>query len=364
MDLMDRLSENLVQLARLSLAGRSQDVQAFLRQTIRRLRVAEPHLAQQLSELLARAPTSLSPLRDLGSNIVPVDADSRLALARNEYPVMVDAPILADDLRIKIDQVVAERAHLAELEAQGLGPTRSLLFVGPPGVGKTMSARWLARLLDRPLITLDLASVMSSYLGKTGSNIRSVLDYAKSVESVLLLDEFDAIAKRRDDEGDIGELKRLVTVLLQEVDDWPATSLLIAATNHGELLDPAVWRRFDDVLEFSLPPAAQREKALRTLFGDDVEAVSQWLPILTELWEDRSFSDLARSIQWIRRRATTQSTDIADVLIERIGSELRAGPPEIRKRAAGLFKTAGYSARRISELVGISRDTMRKTRAE
>src|SRR3546814_11768541 len=82
-----------------------------------------------------------------------------------------------------------------------------------------MSARWLAHLLNRPLITLDLATVMSSYLGKTGSNIRAVLDYAKSIESVLLLDEFDSIAKRRDDEGDVGELKRLVTVLLQEVDD-------------------------------------------------------------------------------------------------------------------------------------------------
>ncbi|KJS36241.1 MAG: hypothetical protein VR70_14300 [Rhodospirillaceae bacterium BRH_c57] len=363
MDLLGQISENLVQLARLGLAGRSQDVQAYLRQIVRRVRKAEPALAQQLSELLAMAPSSLSPLRDFGSTIMPIDADSRLALVKNEYPVLVqNSPILEDALRVKIEQVVQERSHLAALEAQGLGPTRSLLFVGPPGVGKTMSARWLACLLKRPLITLDLATVMSSYLGKTGSNIRAVLEYAKSVESVLLLDEFDAIAKRRDDEGDVGELKRLVTVILQEVDDWPSTSLLIAATNHGELLDPAIWRRFDDVLEFPLPSSCQREVALRDLFGDDARHLGAWLPILSDFWGDRSFSDLRRSVQWVRRRATTKGTDVIEVLLDQIGGELRISSAETRKRAAKLLSEAGYSDRRISELVGISRDTIRKGR--
>lgn len=357
------LAENLVQIARLGLAGRSQDVQAYLRRVITRVRKADPTLAQRLSELLARAPTNLSPLRDFGSALVPVDADSRLSLAKTEYPVLVpDEPILEERLRVKVEQVVQERAHLTALEAQGLGPTRSLLFVGAPGVGKTMTARWLASLLDRPLITLDLATVMSSYLGKTGSNIRAVLDYAKSVESVLLLDEFDAIAKRRDDDGDVGELKRLVTVILQEVDDWPASSLLIAATNHGELLDPAIWRRFDDVLHFSLPSAPLRAAALRELFGEHADAMEAWLPVLTDLWEAQSFSDLTRNVRWARRRATTRGTNLVEVLLEQIGDELRSSAPTTRKRVAALLGGAGYSDRKISELVGISRDTIRKIR--
>lgn len=364
MDLIKTLSDNIVQIARLGLSGRSQDVQAYIRQSVRKLRQQDPDLAAKLSELLAVAPTALSPLRDFGGAMVPVDADSRLALAKSEFPTVAqEAPILDADLKVRIEQVAAEQRHLPALERQGLGPTRSLLFVGPPGVGKTMSARWLASLLGRPLITLDLASVMSSFLGKTGANIRSVLDYAKSVESVLLLDEFDAIAKKRDDDGDVGELKRLVTVLLQEIDDWPSTSLLIAATNHGELLDPAVWRRFDDILTFRTPNDIERTKALGSLFGEEADEIADWIPILVDLWDGKSFSDLTRTVQWIRRRATISGATVVDVLLDRIGHELRIGSADDRKHAAVLLENSGYSDRRISEIVGISRDTLRKIRS-
>ena len=156
-----------------------------------------------------------------------------------------DAPLLSGDVEDSLGQLIAERRQSDRLQAMGLTPTRSAIFVGPPGVGKTLTARWLAAQLKVPLYVLDLTAVMSSLLGKSGTNLRAAIDFAKREPCVLLLDEIDAIAKRRSDDSDVGELKRLVTVILQEVDEWPASSVLLAATNHPELIDPALWRRFD-----------------------------------------------------------------------------------------------------------------------
>lgn len=135
-------------------------------------------------------------------------------------------------------------------------------------MGKTLSARYIAAQIDKPLWVLDLTTVMSSLLGKTGNNLRAVFDHAKQNEAVLLLDEIDLIAKRRSDESDVGELKRLVTAILQEVDNWPDTGLLLAATNHPELIDPALWRRFDAILRFEVSdrPATEAVRTCLTSF--------------------------------------------------------------------------------------------------
>jgi SpoVK/Ycf46/Vps4 family AAA+-type ATPase len=193
----------------------------------------------------------------------PVDSDSRLGLLRRQDHVrLANAPIFSPAVEADLTRLLEERRAADRLLSAGLLPMRSLLLSGPPGVGKTMTAAWLAQELSLPLLTLDLATVVSSYLGKTGSNVRAALEHAQQFPCVLLLDEFDAIAKRRDDDRDVGELKRLVTVLLQTVDDWSPSSLLVAATNHGELLDPAVWRRFDLAIEMPLPGEAERARFL------------------------------------------------------------------------------------------------------
>lgn len=354
-------SEEFVQIARLALTGRPQDAQAFLRRLVRKAKPDERPLAELLGNLLAIAPTQASPLREVGGAMLPVDGDTRLSLLRQEFPSgMAEAPILPSALQSRLDQVLVERRNLSVLAQKGLEPTRSLLFVGPPGVGKTMTARWVAQSLGLPLLTLDLSAVISSYLGKTGTNLRNVLDYAKSLSCVLLLDEFDAVAKRRDDDAEIGELKRLVTVLLQEIDDWPETSLLVAATNHEELLDPAAWRRFDDVIKFGLPSADLRVAFLAAAFGDDGKDASTWLPILTDIWAGRSFSDAEKSVQRIRRRHILGQCTLVAAITDEICKDSRDWDAEKKRTVARALHQEGMSDHKIHDLTGISRDTLRK----
>ncbi len=318
-------------MARLASAGKTQDVQMLLRRLSNRYQGKMPELAKQLTNLVREAPGSKSVLRGAIVDAVPVDLDSRLQLARTEYPVVLEnEPIWTSQVREQVEQIVLEQVEEAALHEADLQPTKSALFTGPPGVGKTLAARWLASKLDRPLIVLDLAAVMSSFLGRTGNNVRNVIDYAKGVNCVFLLDEFDAIAKRRDDAIEIGELKRLVTVLLQEIDEWPNTGLLIAATNHKELLDPAVWRRFEMIIDFPMPTLDEVKQTIELHLKNDLEAM-QWTGVLARALYGLSFAEVERELMQVRRQAVLQhqpaSIPIRRMVWKRSGTSTDKGAP-------------------------------------
>lgn len=170
--------------------------------------------------------------------------------------------VLREDTQEIIGRIVLENRKDELLRSHGLRPAGKVLFCGPPGCGKTVVAGAIAKALYFPLALVRFDAVVSSYLGDTAANLRKVFDFARSRPMVLFFDEFDAIGKRRTDEDDHGELKRVVNSFLQMLDGFRGESLIIAATNHEQILDPALWRRFDEIVQFPRPDAAQIELLL------------------------------------------------------------------------------------------------------
>lgn len=353
---------DFLQLARVALTGRTQDVYVVLRRAAKRYHTAAPHLAEALTRLLQESPSLASPLRKLADVPLPVDLDSRLHLMRVESdPVLDHEPIFAPEVAQSLEQIIQERRNPKALVRAGLDPTRAALFLGPPGIGKTMAARWLARELGRPLLILDLAAVMSSLLGRTGSNLRHVLEYAKTINCVLLLDELDAIAKRRDDHGEIGELKRLVTVLIQQIDDWPSSGILLAATNHPDLLDPAIWRRFESHVEFPLPDQEAIRRFIYSRLESCFPAAGDWSAVLAIAFGGWSFSDIEHKLMAARRSAALGDSPLEERLAQLLTDK---SIPRARRieLAATMVNQRLLSQRKAHELTGVARDTIR-TRA-
>ena len=354
------LGADLVQIARTALSVANLEMTPLLRKLARRYRATHPDVARELVSMLRAAP-----MRSVGTAegglIKPVDSESRLPLVRVEDPVVLEvAPILQAEIRASLDDLLSEHLHPERLLEADLVPTRTALFVGPPGVGKTLAARWIAHELNRPLLILDLASVMSSLLGRTGENVRRVLEYAKQTQCVLLLDELDAVAKRRDDSTEIGELKRLVTVLLQEIDAWPDGSLLLAATNHASLLDPAVWRRFEIVVDFPLPEEEALVAAIREYLDDESIPENVVRPVAAA-YRGHSYSDIRREIMRARRTAAIHGLPVLEALYSGVKDHFRKFVPSERVQLAmNLMANAGLSQRQTHEITGVSRDTLRK----
>lgn len=186
---------------------------------------------------------------------MPVDRETATALADVIFPpdVRPDPPVFNDTVTGAISSVIEEWANLEALAKLGVEPARTCLIYGAPGTGKTRLALWIAAQLDLPVVVAKIDGLVSSFLGTTARNIGSLFAFANRYRCLLLLDEFDAVAKLRDDPHEVGEIKRVVNSLLQNIDARHDIGITIGITNHPALLDPAVWRRFEVQLEIPRP---------------------------------------------------------------------------------------------------------------
>ena len=223
-----------------------------------------PALANELLRILNNGVVAAVPSLRGSFQPPPKDHEKKAPLLEIRHPdrYFKELVLHAGPKEILV-KVIREFRQWDILEANGLRPSHKLLFCGPPGCGKTATAEVVAAELGLPLVYIRFDSVVSSLLGETASNLRKVFEYIHEDTWVVLFDEFDAIGRSRDDATEHGEIKRVVNSFLQMLDNFHGRSLLIAATNFEQALDPALWRRFDEVVRFERPTVAQIEKLLK-----------------------------------------------------------------------------------------------------
>lgn len=239
-------------------------------------------LATQLKELVDEArqrnvkrtngPVPLAqPKGDLAALVSATYSDTRLT-----------SMVLPPQLEERLKRVVAEQRQQHKLLEKGLTPRRKLLLIGPPGSGKTMTASALAGELNIPLFTVVFDSLITKFMGETASKLRLVFDAMSSTRGVYFFDEFDAIGARRGERNDVGEIRRVLNSFLQFLENDESDSLIVAATNHPELLDPALFRRFDDVVRYELPDTTVATSILQSRLSLFDTGEIDWKKIIEE----------------------------------------------------------------------------------
>lgn len=239
-------------------------------------------LADDLRRIVDEAKAQRSAVEATGGPVPVFRPRGELAtLLAVSYPsTRLRDMVLDGELRTRLERVVREQRQRAKLESHGLSPRRKLLLVGPPGTGKTMTAAALAGEMKLPMFSVLLDGLITKFLGETAAKLRLVFDAMSKTRGVYFFDEFDALGARRGTEHDVGEIRRVLNSFLQFLEEDRSASLIVAATNHPELLDRALNRRFDDALAYSLPT----DHECRLLLAQTLEAFDtsdlEWSSVL------------------------------------------------------------------------------------
>lgn len=200
--------------------------------------------------------------------VIPTDEEKGFPLLQlSEQFYNFDDLIVSEQLQERLTYIISENQNSKRLKSFGLKPKQKILFCGPPGTGKTLSSKVVSSVIGYPLVYVLFDTIISSFLGQTATNLRKIFEFIEKEKFVVLFDEFDIVGKKRDDPQEHGEIKRVVNNFMQMMDNYNGESILIAATNHAHLLDKAIWRRFDEIIQFDLPNSEQIERLFQKYLG-------------------------------------------------------------------------------------------------
>ena len=260
-----------------------------------------------------------------------VDSVVPIARPRGELANLLEASypkarlgemILSDALADQIQRVIREQRHAGRIVEHGLAPRPKLLLTGPPGTGKTLTGFVLAGELGLPLLQVRLDGLITKLMGETAAKLRQIFDATSKTRGIYFFDEFDAIGSQRGLTNDVGEIRRILNSFLQMLEQDRSHSLVVAATNHPGILDPALFRCFDDILHYDLPEKVQIAKLLKTRLTGSAAKGIQWQS-LADFAAGLSYAEITRAANealkdaLIHHRAQVQAKDIRTMLAER-----------------------------------------------
>ena len=304
------VARHMIALLKSHLEGNDQEfLSVAMQAAAHEARLGHENIARQLRDLVDEARRRTSAVQTKSGQLIVLEPRGELAnlLSVQTPQVRLADMVLPQQLAERLKRVLVEQRQQTKLREHGLIPRRKLLLIGPPGSGKTMTASALAGELHLPLFTIMLEGLMTKFMGETAAKLKLIFDAIRQTNGVYLFDEFDAIGARRNQSNDVGEIRRVLNSFLQFLEKDNSQGLIVAATNHPELLDRALFRRFDDVIEYAPPDANQaREISTRKLVMFDTDHV-EWPLVLTEA-EGLSHAELARVCEDAAKHAVLQGT--------------------------------------------------------
>jgi len=361
---MDLDSKLLIQLLEASLSADYTKVRRLGSELSRLLAEGgETENAARIKALLRKRGV---PLQTSGhSESLPVDSGSRLPLIEEQdWPV---TPVfLNEETNGVFGHFIEDARNIELLTSKGLSPRLCLMLSGEPGTGKSLLAGHVAAQLRRPLYVARLDSLISSRLGDTAKNIRGIFDFAPARGAVLFLDEMDAVAKLRDDRHELGELKRVVNTVIQGLDSLGGESVIIGATNHPHLLDPAIWRRFPYKIELHVPDRDVREAMWRHFLFEDATDRHTETTVLAALSEGLSGADIESLALTARRQQVLSGTAVDPLKVAwaihsspkgqvRLPNGKHLSSDEKRALAQHIAELPGIKRMEVADFLGVSR---------
>ena len=320
-------AKHIVALLRSHISGDDEQfLSVALQVAAHEARRGHGRLALQLREIVeqaqSRQPASTKrpvpitqPKGDLAALLSVIYSDTRLS-----------SMVLPQELEIRLKRIVLEQRQQNRLREHGLSPRRKVLLIGPPGSGKTMTAAALAGELVLPLFTVLFESLITRFMGETASKLRLVFDEMQATRGVYFFDEFDAIGARRGERNDVGEIRRVLNSFLQFLEKDESGGLIVAATNHPELLDSALFRRFDDVIRYALPDLLVAQRIMRTRLSTFKTKVVDWKLAAADA-EGLSQAEISRAADEAAKRAVLEGrVEVTGDDVSRAIAERRISP--------------------------------------